>query len=370
MKRAGAGYSLIEFMIAMLLGLIILAGVDVVFQSQRQVYRTSSSQALLQNSENAVAAIVVPTIRGAGYAGCASLGNAVSVIKSTALAYRISPFIYGYDAGNTKPGDSFTISADNAANDPTAGDWSPALDTSLTGVAEKGSDMIVVTGEVPGNMPVSVTAFDLSSTQATLESAVPVTNALYPQLGVGAIGAITDCTQAHVFQVSALSGDSKTISFAVGTGTPGNTATPLFSYLPGAQFALLQQVAFYVGRGSGGQSALYRATMSGGTWNQEQLVPGVENMQVLYGIGAAGNTTQWVAASQMASGDWSTVNAVQLALLMVGDAGSNSGGGKSEASSSCSGNGSSLLKTCVGVPADTRLRHVYTLTVDLRNAAL
>ena len=77
MKSRTAGFGLIELMIAMGLGLLVLAGVLVIFLAQRQAYQNSTSQALIQDADNALSAIITPVVRGAGFTGCSTIGNGV-----------------------------------------------------------------------------------------------------------------------------------------------------------------------------------------------------------------------------------------------------------------------------------------------------
>jgi hypothetical protein len=138
---------------------------------------------------------------------------------------------------------------------------------------------------------------------------------------------------------------------------------------------------FYVGYSAGGQSGLYGAVMMCGSWQSlsvlstgcssgggpknsssapQPLVPGVDNMQILYGIGPGGVTQQWVPASLVS--DWTQVNAVRMGFLVEGPIGS--------ANFDSNPTAWNVLGTTVSVPRDTRLRHVYTMTISLRNATL
>ncbi|MFC5474694.1 PilW family protein [Paraherbaspirillum soli] len=346
------GVSLVELMVAMTIGLILVAAVIGVYLAQTRTYKTTNSQASIQNAENAISALLTPTIRAAGFSGCATLVQALSNLNPGGPAplgtLGANPsMLMGYDAGTT-----LTISKDNAANDSNAGDWSPSLDASLAGNVEAGSDVLVVLGTIPGSQPVGVVTIGSGS------NSLVVQNATGSGISVGQFGAVSDCLKTSVFQITAVAGN--TLTHAAGSGALANTSDFLaVNYPIGSQFVPLQQIAFFVAQGQGGQSALMRATLNGATWTIQPLVPGVETMQVLYGIGSNGALTQYVTANAVVN--WAQVYAVRLGFLIEGQAGSGS-------ASSTNPTQFTVLGSSVTAPADNRLRHVYEMIINLRNS--
>jgi len=126
----------------------------------------------------------------------------------------------------------------------------------------------------------------------------------------------------------------------------------------------LQQTALFVANGAGGQSVLTLATYTytAGTWGWQYspLVPGVDTMQVLYGIGTPGTgvPSEYVPASAVTPAN--SIYSIRLAFLLEGQPGS---AGAPNATSF------TVLGTTVNVPTDTRLRRVYDMTINLRNAS-
>jgi len=350
-KSRHAGFSLVELMIAIGLGLIVVAGVLVVFLAQRQVYQAASSQALIQDADNALSAIITPVIRGAGFTGCGTIGNGIRNYATglpTSLTFNTSSAIRGFKA-NVQPASLI----DGAANDLTATDWTPTLDSSFisAGGVEKGSDVLVLIGATPLTSPVGVTSFNAGSITVSNAAAAGLSNK--PQMI-----ALSDCGKSSAFQMTSLVGN--VVGYAVGpNGTP--------SYPIGSQLIPLQQTAFFVARGDAGQSALFEGVMSipaGGAaasaWSIQELVPGVSSMQVLYGNGINGQTTQYVAADAVTN--WSAVTSVKIGFLIEGN----------QASSAASTNLQTfnLFGVAVAVPEDSRLRHTYFMTVNSRNTTL
>ena len=126
---------------------------------------------------------------------------------------------------------------------------------------------------------------------------------------------------------------------------------------------------FYVGVGSDGEGALFVFDTNSSTSFSApvELVPDVENMQLLYGIDTTGAkaVTEYVTADKVATlgitGDFNSVIDVKLSLLLVGPLGS--------AVAPSSVPSFSLLGTAVTAPIDSKLRAVFTTTFTLRNNA-
>jgi type IV pilus assembly protein PilW len=360
-SRAQRGFTLIELMVALTIGLFMIGAVISVYIAQTQTYRGTNSQAAIQSAESAIAALVVPTVRTAGFAGCGTVAGAVSNLVAGGplplgnLAANAA-MVQGYDYNGTAgPGSALAIASDTQANDTNAGHWSPSLDATLAGQVAPGSDVLVVLGPVPDSQPAAVTA-TAAAGSGTLTVA---STSAFP---TGQLAAVSDCGKSSVFKVTAPS-NATALTHALGAGAMANASAGLtVGYQPGAQVVPLQQTAFFISQVAPGQNVLMRAVLNGtagATWANpvDELVPGVETMQVLYGIGAAGITTQYVPAGAVP--DWTSVYSVRLAFLIEGQTASNQGGIATPPV---------LLGTTVTPPADSLLRHAYEITINLRNA--
>jgi type IV pilus assembly protein PilW len=362
MKHRHAGFGLIELMIAMALGLFVVAGVLVVFIAQRQVYQSSNSQSLIQDADNAISAIITPVVRGAGFTGCASLAGGVKAYPSattTPLTFNTTSPVQGFDS-KTIP----SPLVDGATNDTSAGDWSPSLDASFitAGGVAPGSDVLVLIGAPPGAAPVGVTAFGSGTITVNTTLNTSTLTLTPPQMV-----AVSDCGKSSIFQVNQISSAASPVL----TYAAGPNGTPL--YPVSSQVIPIQQTAFFVAKGNAGQSALFETVMtipSGGTaanaaWSKPvEIVPGVLNMQALYGVasssGATTAATAYVNAANVTN--WALVNTVKLGFLIEGNA----------ASSTASTNQTTfpLFSSTLTVPADSRLRHTFFMTANIRNTTL
>lgn len=351
-RSRAAGFGLVELMIAMALGLVVSAGVIVIFLAERQVYNTSSSQSLMQDTDNAISAIVTPVVRGAGFLGCGVINSGVFTYPtgaSSRLAFDANSAVQGFTG---KPPATLQ---DDASNDTKSGDWNPALDISIVnaGGAEQGSDILVLMGAAPYATPIGLPQGVVIGKPFTVNDAT--------QLGSGAqMVAVSNCAGSAVFQVKRV----KEISdFYYSSGPNGSP-----EYQAGSQLIPLQQTMFFVGKGNGGQSGLFEGVMTipvGGTaasaqWKVSEIVPGVMAMKVMYGIGSNGVAAQYVDASEVS--DWLQVTSVKLGFLVEGGIGS--------APMPKGPTTYQLFDDTLTVPADTRMRHVYYMTMNVRNNTL
>jgi hypothetical protein len=270
---------------------------------------------------------------------------------ATPLSYSTSSAVQGYKASSMP-----TQIVTGTANDTKGTDWSPTLDSSLTtnGVAQ-GSDVLVLIGAKPGAQPIGVTAFNSGSLSVNNASALPSASTANPLLL-----SVSDCGKSAVFLATAISTSANTVTF-----TSGPNGTPTFAN--SSQLIPLQQTVYFIAKGDGGESALFQGTMSGpaasAAWTMNEMVPGVSNMQVRYGIGSNGQATQYVDASAVSSnGGWGAVTSIQLGFLIEGNLNS--------ATIPSAATKYTLFNTTLTVPPDSRLRHTYFLTINTRNATL
>ncbi len=343
------GFSLVELMIATLLGLTISYAILQIYLAQNQFYKTSNSQSLILNTENAIINLVTPTIRSAGFLGCGTTATATSNLNTGSPdplgSFNTTPaMIIGYSGSGT----SFTFTQANSALDNNAGDWTPSLPASLVGQVAKGSDVVIVLGAIPGSMPIGVTQIDANSDSLSLNS----TN--NTNLTSGQLGAVSDCAKSIIFQITGVG--TNFVTHDAGIGIMQNSSSSfLINFSPGSQFIPIQQTAFFIGQDQSGQSALMIGILNNGAWTIEPLAPGVEFMKIQYGIGSNQLITQYVSANAIT--DWTSIYAVRIGFLLYGKMGSAS-----------SATSYTVLGTTVTAPADNLLRHTYEMTIQLRNS--
>jgi len=316
-RRRQGGVSLIELMISLLLSMLLIAGMVTVFGNNRVTYEFNQGLSRIQENARFSLDHIAYNARMAGYSGCLS-EVAVYNNLSAPDTFRddIENGIQGHNANGTAEGQTFVAGATDPAPSGNLGAWTPALPAELNNRVIPGSDVLIVRGVAGAAHPL-VTPF---SDSAQLFVADP-----HDFLN-GEILVVTDCQKASIFQLT----NSTAVGFGVnlvhsnsGTYTPGNAAPtwgPEQDYGLGSEVARLQTHAFYVGRGASGRPTLFQlrlqplsGTASG--FAPEELVEGIETMQVRYGIdpdddGAINNR---VTADAVA--DWTRVLSVEVTLL-------------------------------------------------------
>jgi type IV pilus assembly protein PilW len=187
---------------------------------------------------------------------------------------------------------------------------------------------------------------------------------------------ITDCQgNADLFRQSAsVSNQLSKPTLACSSPQPGNIAPAtspwsLFGdpsgYTNSAQVFEAVTRAYYVGiSNASGEPALFQIDpLAGGSSSDPltgvELVEGVENLQVLYGVSGIDNgraVEDWYPAHQVPN--WNLVIAVRLAVVVRSNARADASAVQEQFFST---------GTAITTPADSRLRREYSTVVALRN---
>jgi type IV pilus assembly protein PilW len=349
---------MVELMVAITLALLLTGAVLAVFIGSRAAYESTAGVGALSDSGRFALGLIGESARGAGNLACNSAMSATSetLLGANTFANNFGLGVEGFEAngtGNPLPA-AIVLPAVPAAG--AAGNWTPNLDPAITGaivapplgLPVTGSDVLVLRSAVPRVAPVYTTA----------DVAPGATNLTVTALPVGMNGngyaAVSDCTKSTIFQVP---------GGGVAAGATAVTVTPAglgVGFSAGALVAPLTTTVYYIGIGSDGDASLWRLEqVNGGPgFAPEELVPDVENMQVLYGIDSTGTQTAsaYVTADQVGT---TNVVSIQVALLVASPPGAKPQVGVPAFN---------LLGTTVTAPVDMRMRKVFYATINLRNA--
>lgn len=377
------GFSLVEFMIAITLGLLLSGAAISAFVSINGVRTSTSGNAGVADAGRYALDGLGQALRSAGYLACVQSAKARVDLSTTLdpLLIDLAEPVSGYEYSATAPGATYTF-ATPVSPASAVSQWvsSAALGDQLdaavfnakvsgattTGRPIAGSDVIAVHETPVGTAPVYLSAnAPSSSTQLTTTLGVSPGNTGFASvLASGtAVAVVANCQAAEVTAISAMNGSVLTLS-------PSNAVASLSaSYDAGAHLGLVDTLVYYVGVGSDGEGALF--VLDSGSLTvfgaPVELVPDVENMQILYGVDTTGNQTvgEYVTADQVptdgVTGDFNSVIDVKIALLVAAPPGS--------AAKPSSALTFQLLGTNITVPVDTRLRRVFTNTYALRSGA-
>ena len=387
--RRGDGFSLVEVMVAMALGAFLTLGVIQVLSVSKGIYFSNAAIARMQDNGRFALEALARSIRLAGYTGCdrANLVNiqlsnptywwknfATNAITTDptgaplptpatfgAASQAIGATIMGYDGTQTH--------ALPAAGSPAAAQFT----TTSNGRRMPGSDALIVLG---GDGGYAVTANDPGNFKLTLNS---VTKPSGVTLKVGDLAIACDSASgtkpmipATLFQVTGVGSGS--IAYAGSLSVYTLTATDevgrisLLDYIP---------AAFYIGTNDSCPlnstcalpNALYQLQFSGGTMVAQQVVEGVQDMQILYGedTNADGQVEQYSDATSVA--DWNNVLAVRISLLMVTLEDNIVPQPQDYQWPNDTGDAANFGRTNLGSsrPGDRHLYQVFSTTVGIRN---
>jgi type IV pilus assembly protein PilW len=389
-KASQRGFSLVELMVALLIGVILTSGVISVYITSKASYSLNTGLGQVQEAGRYALGIMQPILVLAGNTGCSHVpltSQIPSQIIGTDPVYYLRYPVYGFEFTGTGIGDSGGDTS-SPTLDNTASDWSPALSVSpyaqakLNNLAVKGSDVLMVHEMIADPTPATIDG-DVSGTLT-----YATTNA--PPIGMvtGMPMIASDCTKDVVaFQATDVT--STTVSHT-SSGTPGNDTTVTLQPFNSTKGSVgpVQTYVFFVGKGVGTESSLYEASLdtSGATAGQlgtpREMVPGVESMQILYGVDTDSPfdriPNNYQTASQVdADGTcpnaapencyWNRVVSVRVALVVHSD--SNTVDSNSAAASTFHMLGTTAADSFTYTSnVDRRMRRYFVQTFSLRNA--
>lgn len=372
--RFMTGLSIIELMIAMVLGLTLAAGVIQIYVGNSTTERSQEARGRIQENGRFGLNFLAQEFQMAGYLGCLAAIDPMSVNETLDGApASFQPFygVQGWEADGTDPGTIADSVANVAVVDTDNGGWVTAA---VTPASVLPSVMAVPDSDI-------VRVWTASSTAGTLNSITPgadtVINITPMDIEVGDILLLSDCEQADWVQACEIDAVGGGVSLDITLSDvcdPGNIANAPITVGVGAEVAVLSGNLLYVGkRGNTAANppALFRAPLGddADAGTPEELIEGVESMQLLYGVNLDNdirNTVDgYVPADQVT--DWLDVVAVRVSLLMqsVED-------GVVPAPQAYTFNGVNYNGVGANgeLPQDNRVRRVFNSTLVLRNRAL
>ena len=326
------GLTLLELMIAVVLGIFITGGMIQLFVNSKQNYRVQESLSRLQENGRFAMNFIAHDIRMASYWGCLKNG-----LEST-----------------TNGLDTADASYDNNYHSFTQG--------ILGGEGDADPDTLTLRGAF--NNGITVIA-PLPSAQLSDPITVSTNNGLVE----GDIVLISDCSQADIFQITnANPGTSGTVAHTIeNTLEPGNAniadpgcgpTTQCLSriYQDDAAIYKISTIAYSIQDGASGERALFRK-IDGGT--DQELIEGIEDIQILYGVDTLDADTSpnyYVDADDLSIALMDDVVSIRISLL----ARSLDNNIATQA----------VPYTIFGIqttPTDRRIRRVFTSTIAVRN---
>ena len=294
------GFTLVELMIAMLLGLIVVGSALAIFTTNKRTYVTTENLGRVQENGRVAFELMAREVREAG-------GNACSK----------------------------TIPVSNILNSPNANWWSN-WNSPIKGYG--GADAMVGLPAIGNGLADRVTGTDAVELKSGFDSGITVVNqpsAVSANFKVSTLGGlqpgdivlVCDYRQITMLQITNTNSSTVTVVHNTGAGTPGNCSKGLgvptlcttngtpYVFAPNAVISKLHATRWYIGNNARGGTSLYQSVLDGSTNTMvpQEVTEGVSDMKLQYLLS---NATDYVAAS--AGLDWSKVIAVRINLTLKG----------------------------------------------------
>ena len=330
------GFSLVELMIAITIGLIVTGAVSALLMTSINANKTQDNMARLQENARFALIKMQADIRMAGYRGCLGRKGSTASSATTPVTNVINGIGYKDNLGMSVQGFYGTSG------------WTPGLDASISGVSPSptvGSDVITVRMGVGLGVP-------LTAVMANGSADIPIA-ANTDGLSVGDTALIADCVASTVFSVAAVNAVS--IGHAVGSNATADLGR---AFGTDAVVMPVSTITYYVAPSSDltGGLSLWRKTNGNAS---EELADNIEQLKILYGEDTNGDLApdKYVTADKVIN--MNNVIAVKLMLLTR----------TSEDHLSANGQKYSFNGVKTITPVDNRIRRAFTLVTTIRNRA-
>lgn len=362
-RRRIAGLSLVELMVALTIGLIILAALTRLFVTSRSTYTLEEGLARVQESGRFAVEFLAQDIRMAGFAGCSanlsssSIANIVSPAGDAATTFNPDG-IAGYKYVGTT-GTSLTA------------DWSPAVPSSyfpaggITPIA--GTDVLVIQrADVLNTHLIEKENEKDKKDEVNLTAQLKIYDsvALADQLSQNDIMMVSDCKNADIFKITNNPKTGKgSGKIEIAHASDGNTTNKLSTaYGNDAQIMKLVTRVYFIGQrdnSANNPPALYRKELgNNGTLISQELVEGVAAMRFAYGEDTDNDRGVNIYRNPSSVSNWRKVLSTRVGLLV------QTSGNVEQATDTRTYD---LVGTTVGPYNDKLRRRAFNSTVQLRN---
>lgn len=291
------GFSLVELMISLVLGLLVTAAAVAIFLSNQRTFRATESLARIQEDGRVAFELMARDLRQAAGNPCGRNLPVANVLNGASAS--AAPWWMDWNRG--------IVGYDNGA---------------LAGSAA-GTDAVEFVSS--GSQVATVIQHDM---QASAGPASFRLNTHDHGFDGGDIVLVCDYSQVSILQLSRASEGNSTIEYVRGGGSPGNCTTDLAApvlcratgnsknYGPGSLVARLQVTRWFVDDNVRGGRSLYRAVMGKeGFKPRDEVAEHIQDMQITYLVSGTG---AYVSAN--AGLDWKNVVAVRISLSLQGSA--------------------------------------------------
>lgn len=356
------GFTLVELMVALTIGLFLLGAVSALFVNTRKGFDYSNELGRIQETGRFALEAIARDVRMAGYNGCGNNIVETANVVNGALVLK--------DAlGNPLPGTGNQLLDFSTAVRGYEGgvDTLPTLLTVAGALA--GTDALILIGASNGDIVVKSHNPNAAQIDTNVHS-----------MQKGEILLITDCSKASIFQMTTptnVNNNATNLFHDEDTNTPGNCTKFLgascpgstaYTFKPGSMILRLSSSAYFIGNSSlnNGTRSLYVVELEGSTTGvsaTRELLVGVDNMQITYGIDSDSNGSVDSFTTADLVTKWSQVTSIKVSLLVRSTLTNLATSAQPYVYASVAGSSTESTIT----PSDRILRKVFTQTMVVRN---
>lgn len=306
-RRGMSGLSLIELMIALILGLLVVGAAIGIFLTNKQTYRTTDGLGRIQENVRTAFELMSRDIREAGGNPCANSVPLVNVLNNPSNLWWTRLDTWGNGLRGYGATEAF---ADSAFG---------------TQAARRVSGTQAIELISASNNVFTIQNHDLAGVRFLL-------NTDNHGFSAGDLALVCSPRQAAIFQVSNAVG--RNIGHAATGGAPGNCTTGLgmplncagnatFKYpQPSSVITRLSASRWFIANNASGRRSLYQTRLSSSGPVTEEIAEGVSDMQIEY-LREGSVSYQSPAAF---TGDWPDVKSVRISMTFDGEPNTGSGG--------------------------------------------
>lgn len=342
MRLRQTGLSLVELLIAIALGLVLMAGVVQVFLSSKTVFSTQQAMSRIQESGRLAIDFLARDIRMAAFYGCyrpnpknagVDLQNSGMVVDG--LHGNFAEGVRGYDSVGSLP------------------DGVDSVGDSIKPLVGKTANVLVLRTANEVGLPISKPN-DSNGIYAYTPEPLDSKGCVAGMCKNSAV-VVSDCFKARIFKIDgapSVVGTEANFKHNEGWGG-GIIPTQNFS---AGEVSAMNTVVYFLAEGPAGTPSLWQKTNDG---TALELLEGVEHMRITY---ATKDNSNYRLASALAAAEWITVVSVRIELVAR-----SLDNNVVESAQPYTFAGAVVTPVPVAGVDDRYLRQVFTATVGIRS---
>lgn len=283
-KAYQTGFSLIEIMIALLIGAFLLGGVLQIFMGSKQTYKMQENLSRLQENGRLAMDFLANDIRMVGYQGCPSLRRVTPNVIAGIPILTENTFVFGAE----------NIAANWNAN---------------ACIADSGADKCIATTDAISLIYSESCGANLTTTMADVNAdiRIPSTNSCSNSANKALV--VSNCIASDIFRST---NDASTSIEHSALNT---------IYGRDAELFIFRAYSYFIRESTSGSPvrSLWRLdnTKEKSSSNPVELIEGIDNMQIVYGVDTNEDSTAnyYVPANNVTTASWLNVVSVRISLL-------------------------------------------------------